>query len=152
MGEGERNRKQTETGAGETSVQLRTGSLVLSMPEDVHYIINELVGRSNDNARRLRDLEQRYKELSTRIISFETALDDLKRASALKEQEINTKFTEAMNKASELENRMNDIINQLKAFATKSEVLGLKELIDIYSPLQSKFVTREQVEEMVNGK
>ena len=122
------------------------------MPEDVHYIVNELVGRSNDNARRLRDLEQRYKDLSTRIISFETTLDDMKRASALKEQDVNAKFTEAMNKASELENRMNDIINQLKAFATKSEVLGLKELIDIYSPLQSKFVTREQVEEMVNGK
>ena len=121
------------------------------MPEDVHYIVNELVGRSNDNARRLRDLEQRYKDLSTRIISFETTLDDMKRASALKEQDVNAKFTEAMNKASELENRMNDIINQLKAFATKSEVLGLKELIDIYSPLQSKFVTREQVEEMVKG-
>lgn len=120
--------------------------------KDTYYVINELLGRTNDIVRRIRDLEQRYKDFVFRINSLENSLIDFRKEIIQREKETDENFSQLNEKILGLEKKFSDLVTQMKRFASKSEVLGLKELLDIYNPVKSKFVTREQVEDMIKRK
>ncbi len=123
------------------------------MPDqEMFRVINELTSRVNDVTRRLRDLEERYNETVNTTTSLENEILNQKKDISRLEQSIDSRMNDFLSKFGQLENTVNELINQLKRFATKSEVTGIKELLDIYNPLKSKFVTREQVEEMISQK
>ena len=50
------------------------------------------------------------------------------------------------------ESAVKEIIKQVKKLATGAKISELEELLEIYSPLKSQFVTREEVERLINEK
>jgi len=63
-----------------------------------------------------------------------------------------SRVTELYEMDAENKRRLRDMINNMKRLAEKSEVAGLKELIEIYSPVKSQFITREEVENLLEEK
>jgi hypothetical protein len=118
----------------------------------LHTIINELVDRTNSDAQRLRIMEQRTKELSSRANTVEQELLNLNRQiqDFMSEIDIRIKRQEDMIRKSE--NVVKEVVKQMKKLATTSKISELEQLIEIYSPLKSQFVTREEVENIIEEK
>ena len=51
-----------------------------------------------------------------------------------------------------IEKTMKDIINEIKKLATNTKLKELENLIDIYSPLKSEFITREEAQHLIDEK
>ena len=120
--------------------------------QEMFRVVNELTSRINDVTRRLRDLEERYSETVNSVTALENEILNQKKDISRLEQTLDSRANDILARLGQLENTVNELINQLKRFATKSEVVGIKELLDIYNPLKSRFVTREQVDEMISQK
>lgn len=119
---------------------------------NLEKIAVELINRVNENIRRLRMLENRVKALDNRINSMEqnTLVQSRNFQKALSERD--TKITNLEEGLRKNELTTKEILKQLKFVATKTNIEELKNLIEIYNPLKSKFTTIEQVENMINEK
>lgn len=118
----------------------------------LHTIINELVERTNSGNQRMRTLEQREESLLSRM---ETAEQDLLAinqsiSNLTKDLEASIKARDA--KESELSSTIKEIIRHLKTLAPKDRVSEMEALIDIYSPLKSNFITKEEAENLIDEK
>jgi DNA-binding FrmR family transcriptional regulator len=114
--------------------------------------INELYQMDSENKRRLRDVEQRLAAVDNSIKRVEAGLLEVK--SKVLDLSGFAKSDKAglETKIKAIENIINDIINNMKRLAEKSEIVGLKELIDIYNPVKSQFITRTEVENLIEEK
>ncbi len=118
----------------------------------VQSVINELVERTNSTTQRLRVLEQRTESTDSRMTSMEK--DVLENKSELKKMisGLEKKLSLADERNSTIENTLKEMVTQMKRLATNADVRGLQELIDIYNPLKSNFLTREEAERMIEEK
>jgi RPA family protein len=119
---------------------------------NLEKIAAELINRVNENIRRLRVLENRMKALDNRINSME-------QNSLVQSRNLQKSLSDRDAKISLLDERLRrtemalkEILKQLKFVATKSNVEELKHFVDIYNPLKSKFVTREEMESFMEEK
>lgn len=118
----------------------------------LRVVINELVDRANDNTRRLRILEQRAEILDARDSSTEqTMLQQYKELQA-RISSLEAMLKERGDLVGLLESRLNETVKQVKRSATTTEVQGLKESVELYNPIKSKFITRAEVEQMLARK
>ncbi len=101
-------------------------------------IFNEIVGRVNDNTKRLRLLEERERLVTSRLSSMdesfyqkiaelEEAIKDLKSGSASQDERIAV-----------VQNTLKELTRQLKFLATRSDVKKLEEKLRIFDPLRSQ--------------
>lgn len=100
----------------------------------------------------MRTLEQREESLLSRM---ETAEQDLLAinqsiSNLTKDLEASIKARDA--KESELSSTIKEIIRHLKTLAPKDRVSEMEALIDIYSPLKSNFITKEEAENLIDEK
>ncbi len=112
----------------------------------------ELVRRINDGTRRIRMIEQNIDVLNLKIIGIEerviSDMESLKKnfdQLFLDIQEI----TKTMN---ELRGEILKINKNLDKTAKKTEVKELEGLLDLYNPVKSTFVTREELERLLEEK
>jgi len=119
---------------------------------NLEKIAAELINRVNENIRRLRVLENRVKSLDNRINSMEqNSLAHSKNdQKSLSERDSRMAFIEERLRKSEMLTK--EIIKQMKFVSTKSDVEELKHLVDIYNPLKSKFITKEEAENLISEK
>jgi len=112
-------------------------------------ILNELIERTNSNIRRLRVLEQISESLTSRMNTLENTLlgqgKDLKKLIS----DLDTRLTEESDRIIKLETMVKDIVTQLKRAVTMTKIKELEELISIYNPLTSKFITKQEVERLI---
>ena len=115
-------------------------------------VLNELVERTNSNVQRLRILEQRTESTGSRVNTLEK--DFLEFAKNLKRvvQDVDLRVASEDEKILKVENTIREIVTQIKRLATSAEVRGLQELIDIYNPLKSNFMTKDQVEQLIEDR
>ncbi len=66
--------------------------------------------------------------------------------------ERDVKIASLEEKLRKTEMAIKEIVKQLKFVATKSDVEELKHFVDIYNPLKSKFITKEEVENILSEK
>lgn len=112
-------------------------------------IIQELVRRSNEEARRLRSLEQRLDALETRTAKTEeNVIEKMKKA--------NSKFTDfdaALKNISDelisLKSSLERINKQINKFARKRDIKEIEKMFDLLSPIRQEFVTRDDLKEEV---
>ncbi len=115
----------------------------------VQSVINDLIGRVNADTRRLRVIEQELNILKSRTAAIEqNAMEQRKAVNALV-TELGAKVARAEDKVSRMESLLGEIVKGMKRFAPASEIKKLEQLIEIYSPLKSDFVTREEAERMI---
>ncbi len=121
----------------------------MTTQKDIQLILSEVVKRLNEHGRRIRLLEERNMAMDTRMSSSEEAI--LRNSQNLREE-----INKILKQISELEPRILKIENDIKKLshdmvrtAKKTELLELENLIDLYNPLRSKFVTKEEVKRMI---
>jgi uncharacterized coiled-coil protein SlyX len=100
-------------------------------------IINEIVGRVNDNTKRLRLLEDRERLLTSRISSMdESVLDKIKTLDVLI-NELDMKIVSQDEKVTTLQNTLKEVVKQLQFLARKSDLKRLEEKLKLFDPLKS---------------
>ncbi len=118
----------------------------------IRSVINELVDRTNTNTQRLRILEQDIRTLKTRTNSIEkNTLNQTKKINSTLSK-FEAKLTKTEDRILALERTIKEMVNEIKRLATLPKVKELEELIEIYNPLKSQFITKEEVERMIERK
>ena len=115
----------------------------------LHDIINELVDRTNTDTQRIRVLEQGGRSSASRMESLEKEILDLSRSVQKLESDLESGFKKRDAEISELKNTVKEMLKHLKQLASVSKVNELEAMLDIYNPLKSNFVTREDVERLI---
>jgi hypothetical protein len=117
--------------------------------KDVQAVLNEVVRRANETVRRLRDLEEKDSLIENRLNTAETTILNLTDGK----RELDEKFTL---KTDEIEKNIMRIDNELlkinkisDKMAKKSEMKELENMISIYNPIKTNFITKEDVELMI---
>lgn len=121
-------------------------------PTTIHTIINELVDRSNSNSKRLRILEQRSESLSSRATLIEQELQDMNRHMNKIIVDVDVKVKKQEDKIRKTDTILKEVVRQMKKLATVSKISELEQLIEIYNPLKSQFMTKEEVERLIQEK
>ena len=112
----------------------------------------EVIKVISTNTRRIRSVEQRLDGLEMRMGSIEEKI--INEIEGIKKdfEEIHMYIRQISKNLSELRAemlRMDKIINKT---AKRTEVKELESLLDLYSPIKSKFTTRDEVERLIEEK
>ncbi len=118
----------------------------------VQSVLNDLIGRVNTDTRRLRVMEQEFDILKSRMAALEQNMSDQRKAINRSISELGSKVARAEDKVSRMESLLGEFAKGMKMFAPVSEIRKLEQLIDVYSPLKSEFITREEAERMMEEK
>ena len=114
-------------------------------PKTLHTVINELVERVNSNIQRLRVLEQSSDSVVIRTNSLEQNYLQLKKDLQKQISEINKSISKLDERIAKIETTLKEVIEYVKKLPTTSKIKELEEMIEIYNPITSKFVTKEEV-------
>ncbi len=115
-------------------------------------IINDLIEISNTNMRRLRVLEEKTENLINQMNSLQDNFLNERKKMNDAISNLNSSIEKQKERMSKMEKILDEILKQFKKVATESKIKELEELIELYNPLKSNFVTREEVEKMIEEK
>lgn len=118
----------------------------------VGSVLNKLIERVNSNIRRLRILEQESSLYKTRLTSLEHEITSQKNQASRIVKESNERIAKADDRAAGLESTLKEVVMQLKKTTTSTKIRELEQLIEIYNPITSQFVTKEEVDRIVSDK
>ncbi len=118
----------------------------------VGTILNKVIERVNSLMRRIRKLEQEDEVLRARLDAVQTEAFNQSSLAQKRVNELEAKLKEYEKQLADDEALIKEIVAQMKKFATVSQIKELEALIDIYNPLKSEFMTREEVERLIDEK
>jgi uncharacterized coiled-coil DUF342 family protein len=116
----------------------------------LHSIINELVERTNTDTQRIRALEQRGENMASRLNSIEQELLNINSNITKMANSIDSELKKRDASISGNRTTIKEIIKQLKRFATTDNIGELKAMLEIYSPLKSNFITKEEADRLIS--
>lgn len=118
-------------------------------PKDVQSFSSEIVGRINTNTRRIKMIEQRIDGIELRVGALEEKIID--EMSDLKKsfEQISTDIKAVAEDLLRIQTEILKINKNLDKKAKKIEVKELESLIDLYNPIKSRFVTRNEVKKII---
>ncbi|MEK6909553.1 MAG: hypothetical protein AABW61_00575 [Candidatus Aenigmatarchaeota archaeon] len=120
--------------------------------EEEGKLTAELVKRLNEDTRRIRIVEQRIDRLENSIDTLQenalTQLNDLKLAL----EKINNKIVSVSEKLVSIEGEILRLGKEISKTATKRELKQMETFIDLINPITAKFVTKDEVERMIDYK
>lgn len=121
------------------------------MDKQTDVVLKELVKRANSTNRRLRTLEERVETLETKLLTIEQTLT--KRDEEFKDTLLQLKAELSEQKGSmwKLNKAVEILKEKMKTAATKMDVKEIEKMIELLDPLKNQFVTREEVEKMIEG-
>ena len=119
-------------------------------PRTINTILNDVIQRVNDDTQRLRVLEQSSESLTSRMNSLEQAILQSRRDMQKAFSEINEGIAVLDDRLTKTESTMKEVINHVKKLVTESQVKELQNLIELYNPVKSNFVTKEEMEKFVS--
>ncbi len=119
---------------------------------DIRVLTSELVKRLNDNVRRIRLLEMNLERAETDKSSLEESL-------SLRAEELNKYLTSLkenvknlIERVTELEAGLQIVHQELDRKATSNELKELENFISLISPANTTFVTKEELEKILEEK
>lgn len=119
---------------------------------DIGAATSEMIRRMNEYSKRIKNIEQRIDRLENRMGSVEeTALSQMGELKVGMER-ISQKISAVSDRLTTIENEMLRINKELGKVALKSDVKKIETFIDIVNPITSKFVTRDEMERLVEEK
>jgi predicted nucleic acid-binding Zn-ribbon protein len=120
--------------------------------KDTQAIGSEAIKIVSANTRRIRALEQRFDVLEMRIGAIEQKIIDEIEELKKSFDQINTDIKNLSQSLSLVRNEILRMNKSLDKTAKKAEVKELESLLELYNPIKSKFVTREEVERLIDEK
>lgn len=112
-------------------------------------IIQELVRRSNEEARRLRSLEQRLDALESRTVRTEEGVIEKMKKANSKFMDFDVSLKNISDELVALKNSFERINKQINKFARKRDIKEIERMFDLLSPIRQEFVTRDDLKEEV---
>ena len=116
----------------------------------LHGIINELVDRTNTDTRRIRSLESWEKSLNSRLEAIEKESIRLNNVTQKIITEMESGLAMRDKAITEMHNMIKEIVKHLKRFAKSEKITELETMMEIYDPLRSNFVTKDEVEQLIS--
>ncbi len=122
------------------------------MADDVKVLLAELIKRTNDSERRLRNVEMRSDRIETAMLTLEetllNALDDLK----VNFEKMGMKLNLISDKIATIEADLNKFSKEISKKASKNEFKELESYVDLTSPVKSNFVTKDELNRVLDEK
>jgi len=116
----------------------------------VSTIINEVIERVNSDTQRLRVVEQSNDSLISRVDGLEQAALQQKKDLLKHSTDLAADISFLDERVAKLESTIKEIVEHIKKLVTQSQVKELENLIDIYNPVKSNFVTKEELEKILS--
>ena len=123
-----------------------------SPDEKQERIMVDLINRVNENVQRLRVIEQKMQAADLRINSAEQNVVSYTKNMQKELSDKNTTISQIDDRIEKIETAYMEILKQLKLVATRANLDELRQLVSIYDPLKSSFVTKEEMERFVEEK
>ena len=117
--------------------------------KDIQAVLNEIVRRANETVRRLRDLEESDSLIEGRLNTAETGILNLSSEKKEMNEAITARLDEMDKSIIRIDNELVRLAKNVDKMAKKTEVRELENLISIYNPIKTKFITREEAELMI---
>ena len=116
--------------------------------ERMPMILQELVRRSNDETRRLREIESRLQNVEERATYLENT--NIEKTKKLNERlaDMELMIRGLNDEIAKLENALERINKQVGKFARKRDVREIEKMFDLLSPVKQEFVTRHELEQI----
>jgi hypothetical protein len=148
---------QTKGGTTACNDRIRRSNHIMALTKQqpkrtLRTIIRELVDRSNSDTARIRVLEQEKAIVKSRMDSIEQTWIGQKKAMDKALNELSVKVEKTNKRMMQVESTMKEMIKEIKKLATTSKIKELESLVEMYNPLKSQFITREEVERMIKRK
>lgn len=121
-------------------------------PKDLQTILDEIVRRLNEQGRRLRMLEERNRAIEAKLGSSEDMILRNAENARLKSEEFLQTLKDMDARIMKAENDISKIVRDIGRTAKKTELMELESTLNLYNPLKSSFVTKEDVERMLGRK
>lgn len=126
------------------------------MPEkkglETDVLSGEMIRRLNEYSSRIKNIELRVERLDNRIDGIEeTALNQLNNIKISLER-LSQKISSVSDKIANIENEILRINKELGKTALKSDIKKIEAFIEVVNPITSKFVTREELERILEEK
>lgn len=121
-------------------------------PKDLQTMLDEIVRRLNEHGRRVRVLEERNRAIESKLGSAEDMILRNAENARLKTEEVLSAIREMDARVMKIENDVSKIARDMGKTVKKAEVLELENLLSLYNPLRSAFMTRDEVERMMKEK
>jgi len=124
----------------------------MEQQDNLSILQNELVKMVKTNAGRIRSLEQRLTNLEQRFTTLEEKM--IEESESLKKDfdQIMIDIKAVSESVSKIRSEIIVLSKNIDKAAKRSEVKELESLLDLYSPIKSKFTTRDEVERLIEEK
>ncbi|MBU3958200.1 MAG: hypothetical protein KKB25_03935 [Nanoarchaeota archaeon] len=121
-------------------------------PKDLQTMLDEIVRRLNEHGRRLRVLEERNRAIESKLDSAEDMILRNAENARLKTEELLGALGKMDARVMKIESDVSKIARDMGKTVKKNEVLELENLMSLYNPLRSSFVTRDELERILKEK
>jgi uncharacterized phage infection (PIP) family protein YhgE len=118
-------------------------------PTTLRTIINELVDRTNTDTQRIRVLEQREGSLSARMDALEQEALSINSSIQKLAKDLGSGLRQRDRGIAELQATIKEMLKHIKRLASSGKVSELEAMLDMYNPLKSNFMTRDEVERLI---
>lgn len=118
----------------------------------MNVMLNNVVGRVNDNSKRVRELEENIRNLKEQLNSLQT--ESIKQKKTIIENDTSAKSTikQILDRLANLEVDIDKIHREIRELVPRREFKETENYLDLINPITTKFVTRKEVEEMIEEK
>jgi|SRR3989338_2115399 len=117
---------------------------------DVPVILNRFDRRMGDVERRVRALEDSVKALETNLDGLSEDLFDKDKTNKKALDEIRKQGVDLTDKRlTEIESQIKEVVRLIGMKADKSDIVAVKETMEMYDPIKSQFVTKGEIERML---
>ncbi|MDY6770577.1 MAG: hypothetical protein SV186_01320 [Candidatus Nanohaloarchaea archaeon] len=113
---------------------------------------DDVISRLNNNARRIRQLEETTRNLQEQVKNIEDRLNNQKKRVSQNKTDIKEKTEELNEKVENLNAEIKKLQRKTRKLVTRREFSEVEEYIDLMNPVESDFVTESDVEEMIEQK
>ena len=118
----------------------------------INAVLNKLIERVNADRRRLKILEQESSASKSRIISAEENLIEQRKDINIMIKDLDEDLMNLEDRMSKIEITMKEIVKEIKSSSKDTKMQELENLIEVFNPLKSNFITREEVERLIEEK
>jgi len=119
---------------------------------DVQAVLTELVRRENESSRRLRALEERSSLTEMRASTLQDSMLKMIEERKIFNEKLNERLTNIENSILRIDNELMKINKNLEKMAKRTELKELENMLSFFNPIKTNFVTREEVERMIEEK
>ncbi len=112
-------------------------------------IVHELLDRVKENLRRVRDVEEENKSMSTSIQSVEERVIKLEEKQDEDMDEVWEEIDDLLTRVMKIENKISKLKDMLENTPQKDEFDEIKNFVDLLSPIESEFMTESEVKSLI---